>query len=346
MENLKVYRGTIYGEKAVIVKLPRPVELKGATNESTLVEPIWVLGEEDSSSKVAFVYASKVFETPRFAHYNVEEYCGYTVFKTKEPEILETLGLNPEDYPEGYPLNIKTRHFCNPIFKRDLYEDVETVAHMVAMQLEEPNPSNAYGSSADRVERYVNPLGIDPVIRCKRCGSVIKNKVSEHSMILSLCPECLKKCLEDINLAQSYIGNIETTGYYGKLAKQRRYKHLKRIPKKIESYSQYYPLIDATTLGNIEDVIPKKEVDMLLLGCGSAGSSIVEQLSRTKMIKSYVLVDFDNIESKNLRNQMYYKNDIGYNKVHQLAKHIRNSNAENINIDTLHTQSATTTAKA
>ena len=51
MEDLKVYRGTVYGENAVIVKLPRPVELKGATNESTMVEPIWVLGRLKTTDK-------------------------------------------------------------------------------------------------------------------------------------------------------------------------------------------------------------------------------------------------------------------------------------------------------
>lgn len=333
MEDLKVYRGTIGRNKAVIVKLPRPVELKGATNKSIMVEPIWVLGQEDGTGKVEFVYAPKVFETPKFAHYNVQERYDYSTFITKEPEILEALGKNPEDFPNGYQLPIKTRYFCNPISMNDLYEDTETVAHVIAMQLEEPNPSNAYGNSTDRVERYVNPLGIDPVIKCKRCDRAIKNNEGEFSMILGLCPDCLKKCLENPSSLSSYMEDIETTGYYGKLTKQRYYKHLKRMPKKIESYSKYYPIIDATILDNIENVIPKKNVDMLLLGCGSAGSSIVEQLSRTKMIESYMLVDFDGIEAKNLRNQLYYKGDIGCLKTERLKRRILDSNVENIKVE-------------
>lgn len=333
MEDLKVYRGTIGRNKAVIVKLPRPVELKGATNESVMVEPIWVLGQEYASGKVEFVEAPKVFETPKFAHYNVQESYGHAVFVTKEPEILEALGENPEDFPNGYQLPIKIRYFCNPISMCDLYDDTETVAHMIAMQLEEPNPSNAYGNSTDRVEKYISPLGVDPVIKCKRCDRAIKNNEGEFSMILGLCPDCLKKCLENPSSLSQYMGDIETTGYYGKLAKQRYYKHLKRMPKKLESYSKYYPIIEATTLGDIENVIPKKNVDMLLLGCGSAGSSIVEQLSRTKMIESYMLVDFDGIEAKNLRNQLYYKGDIGCYKTDRLKKHILDSNTEKISVE-------------
>ena len=184
---------------------------------------------------------------------------------------------------------------------------------MIAMQLEEPNPSNAYGSSTDEVEKYVSPLKKDKVIKCRYCGKVLKNDNNPLGLIIGCCDNCF-----DYIVGNGTLPNINNTGYYAKTIKSSNYRHLKRKPKKVENYSEYYNLIDCTTLANIEDIIPKKEIDLLLLGCGSAGTSIVEQLARTQMVGSYKLVDFDIVEGKNLRNQAYAVRDIGRNKVNAL----------------------------
>ena len=45
MEDLEIYYvENMLGNKGVIVKLPRPVELKGATGVSYMVEPICIWG--------------------------------------------------------------------------------------------------------------------------------------------------------------------------------------------------------------------------------------------------------------------------------------------------------------
>lgn len=326
--NLEVYKiinGDNY-DKGVIVKLPRPVELKGGTGEKFLVEPIYVLGFKlATSSKVNFVYDHALFNTPRFNHYNIEPHFG-----SKTIILDQKVILGDTVYEKGDKIRIKTSHFCNPVYQSELYSDPELYAQMIAMQLEEPNPSNAYGTSTNMVENFVSPLGEDRVIKCSRCGSIIKNSSSDLSKVISVCDTCLG---QDLSNLTNTLSNVQSTGYYAKRKNTGGYRHLKNKPRKPESYSEYYPIINANSFDNLDDFIPVKDFDVLLLGCGSAGTSIVEQLARTKMAKSYKLIDFDTVEAKNLRNQAYTKEDIGLAKVHALNNKLKTYTNENLNIE-------------
>lgn len=320
MENLEIYYvENMLGNKGVVVKLPRPVELKGATGVSYMVEPIYVYGQRDNIGKVQII-TSEEFNTPNFSHYNVSEGLSH---------INLTLTKKSGNFKKGTVFHTKTRDFCNPVSQENLYSNPELYAHMIAMQLEEPNPSNAYDSSTDEVERYVSPLKQDKVIKCRHCGKILKNDNNPLGLIIGCCDNCFDNAIYNDTLP-----NINNTGYYAKPIKSANYRHLKRKPKKVENYSEYYNLIDCTRLTNIEDIIPKKEIDLLLLGCGSAGTSIVEQLARTQMVGSYKLVDFDIVENKNLRNQAYAVRDIGRNKVNALKDIIQSYNVNNLQIET------------
>lgn len=325
--NLEVYKiinGGNY-DKGVIVKLPRPVELKGGTGEKFLVEPIYVLGFKSASSKVNFVYDHALFNTPRFNHYNIETHFGSRTIILDQKVILgDTV------YEKGDKIRIKTLHFCNPVYQSELYSDPELYAQMIAMQLEEPNPSNAYGTSTNMVENFVSPLGEDRVIKCSRCGSIIKNSSSDLSKVISVCDTCLG---QDLSNLTNTLSNVQFTGYYAKRKNTGGYRHLKNKPRKPESYSEYYPIINANSFDNLDDFIPVKDFDVLLLGCGSAGTSIVEQLARTKMTKSYKLIDFDTVEAKNLRNQVYTREDIGLTKVNALESKLKMLTKENLKIE-------------
>jgi len=326
--NLEVYK-IIYpseNEKGVIVKLPRPVELKGGTGEKFMVEPIYVLGfKDDKYAKVSFVYGHELFDTPNFNHYNIEP-----MFGSRTIELNQKVVLGDTVYEKGSKIRIKIRHFCNPVYQHELYNDPELYAQMIAMQLEEPNPSNAYGISANNVESFVSPLGVDRVIKCSRCGNIIKGNSSDLSKVISVCDTCLGTDLSNLT---STLSNVQSTGYYAKRKNTGSYRHLKNKPRKPESYSEYYPIINAHSFDNLDDFIPVKDFDVLLLGCGSAGTSIVEQLARTKMVKSYKLVDFDTVTAKNLRNQAYTRQDIGLIKVYALEGKLKMFTKENLTIE-------------
>ena len=107
--NLEVYKiinGDSFNDKGVIVKLPRPVELKGGTGEKFLIEPIYVLGfKSATSSKVNFVYDHALFNTPRFNHYNIDPH-----FSSRTIILDQKIVLGDTIYEKGDRIRIKT---CN-----------------------------------------------------------------------------------------------------------------------------------------------------------------------------------------------------------------------------------------
>lgn len=63
---------------------------------------------------------------------------------------------------------------------------------------------------------------------------------------------------------------------------------------------------------------PEKDTSKIhIVGCGSVGSTIAENLARCG-IKNMVLWDFDKVESRNIVNQMFRQQDIGKLKVNAL----------------------------
>ena len=89
--------------------------------------------------------------------------------------------------------------------------------------------------------------------------------------------------------------------------------------------SHYYPVIDYEQVKHITESIPKVEVDFSCIGIGSAGTGILDQVGRGNWFKSYLLVDPDRIERKNVRNQWYligqsgmYKSDASENTLRNI----------------------------
>lgn len=63
---------------------------------------------------------------------------------------------------------------------------------------------------------------------------------------------------------------------------------------------------------------PEKDSSKIhIVGCGSVGSTVAENLARMGVTK-FVLWDFDVVESKNVVNQMFTQNDVGRPKVDAL----------------------------
>lgn len=73
---------------------------------------------------------------------------------------------------------------------------------------------------------------------------------------------------------------------------------------------------------------PEKDTSKIhIVGCGSVGSTIAENLARCG-IKNMVLWDFDKVESRNIVNQMFRQQDIGKLKVNALKDILCDINPE------------------
>lgn len=81
--------------------------------------------------------------------------------------------------------------------------------------------------------------------------------------------------------------------------------------KETKSLSAYYPVITYEMCKDLLENIPRMDIDFGCFGLGSAGTGVLDLLSRSTFFSTYLLADFDYVESKNLRNQWYVRNDVG-----------------------------------
>lgn len=73
---------------------------------------------------------------------------------------------------------------------------------------------------------------------------------------------------------------------------------------------------------------PEKNKDRIhIIGCGSVGSTIAENLARAGVTK-FTLWDFDTVESKNIANQMFIQADVGKPKVEALTRILSDINPD------------------
>lgn len=71
----------------------------------------------------------------------------------------------------------------------------------------------------------------------------------------------------------------------------------------------------------------KDEARIHIIGCGSVGSTVAENLARSGVTK-FTLWDFDDVEPHNIANQMFRAKDIGKSKVEALRDIILEINPE------------------
>lgn len=114
---------------------------------------------------------------------------------------------------------------------------------------------------------------------------------------------------------------IQEEGYYIKLRKETHYRFVKELPP-AEEISSYYPIFTTEELRKIVGEIPKEHFDVGVFGCGSANSGIIYQLARCSMFNKFLLLDFDSVELKNVRNQIYTSNSLGSTKTYSMGNYI------------------------
>lgn len=114
---------------------------------------------------------------------------------------------------------------------------------------------------------------------------------------------------------------IQEEGYYIKLKKERYYRFVKDLPLD-EEISSYYPIFTTEELRKIVGEIPRNHFDVGVFGCGSANSGIIYQLSRCNMFNKFLLLDFDSVELKNIRNQIYTRNSNRTRKTYSMGNYI------------------------
>lgn len=207
-------------------------------------------------------------------------------------------------------------NFCNPVLQCHIWRNPETAGKILKGNLMEGNPNDRYRTprSVDQDKNceplhYIDGIMIKPkdtliqFFSLSKDGTMDKNKTTVYN-------DLQKELEADHNKVYCYCApftGLRLTDW------SRRIINKNDIGTKW-IISDYYRQYDYRDIGEQIEIEPD-HIDITCVGCGSAGANIVEQVGRLNYFKDYLLVDFDTIEKKNLRNQPYNINDIGALKV-------------------------------
>lgn len=213
--------------------------------------------------------------------------------------------------------------FCNPITPHHIYNN-PNIDKILKGQLMGQN-----GNSPMCNVVHVFNNEIDYVIK-RHNGRVLKANASPFELITRLSVENvptnvneLANVLSDLRLPK------DDSEIMVKFREKTEYVTIEQsdLEKVNHKLSRYYPIIEYNEIENIVDNIPKAEMDFTVIGLGSAGTGVLDQVARSTYFKNYFLIDFDTVEKKNLRNQWYTYGHRGCYKTNScrgLMQHITN----------------------
>ena len=225
------------------------------------------------------------------------------------------------DYADFYvgDITILYRSFCNPVLQLHIWENPERASKILKGNLMEGNPNDRY-RTPDSVDllwraRYLTDVNRNLMKRSIGLdmfylGTTVDNvDVDKAKAYIDLC----KKLDADHELVFGYVAVANTIGldFFKQLVKKSDITSGKYIA------SEYYKLYSFKDVGDITE-IPKREYSIACAGCGSAGTGILDQVIRLNYFdnKPMVLIDFDRVEEKNLRNQFYCRVHRGKDKIY------------------------------
>ena len=222
------------------------------------------------------------------------------------------------------------RLFCNPVLQKEIIDEPTKARAMLTGNLMEGNPNDSYR----------NPDSVDvdrptPRYSYLRTGATIKCN-DPHINLLTRCvtptePEFnrrLGEAITNIKKGLYYVCGTRIKNLDDLYGNELHYKWMtkEQIDSPLFIMSDYYPTISQENFNPDEVKIPRQGFDVVCCGCGSAGTQMLDQISRLNYYKDYLLVDIDTVEIKNLRNQIYITNDVGRYKVAALADHLHRIN--------------------
>lgn len=199
------------------------------------------------------------------------------------------------------------RNFCvgdyNVVSRKDLLKNFDVYLTTLALQFEQQNPSNAFvrPNKSLLLFEYESPI-------MDRSGNFMDKNRNPLELIQRM-QIGLRNQADFLRVRKTYYYKPNTNEYY-------IFTYSKENAEENHT-SKYYKLI---TPEDIEEACKDITVtcDALFIGCGSGGSNISTQLSRTNIANNYILNDMDLIESKNIRNQIFTNNELGLSKAGRL----------------------------
>ena len=239
----------------------------------------------------------------------------------------------PDADDENKRYCLRYEKICNPITMHHFYstDNLENLKIIFTGQLMGQNSNSPFRTVSSVAGTYH-----DAMIKTTT-GSFIKRNAPIIQLLTRLNLSDIASChnnpsiLNKIRTASYPKGNeiackLIQNEYYMICSKEEleKYKEKKKI-------SAYYPVITAEMCKDLLANLPKINIDFGCFGLGSAGTGVLDLLSRSTFFEEYLFADFDTIEAKNLRNQWYLRNQTGGYKA-QYSKDIFLSHKNNCEI--------------
>lgn len=285
------------GNEFKIVYIDEAYWNNAITKKKGVVKDIFFLGIKNSSEIpkciLSFYYDEKEYEIHDYLnHINISRHISTSEIVLGDKKLI-----------------MRYQSFCNPVMACQVYSK-PNIEKILKGQLSGQNGNSPF----QEVENVIND-GYDAcVIRRDRKKMTCKNSVAElltrytPGEIRTITAEKLD--LKPIPQNDNEIAiKLKENGYYTIITKDTLDSLRHRI-------SEYYPIITYEDCKDMLDNIPKQDVDLTVIGLGSAGTGILDQVARSTYFNNYLLIDFDEVEEKNIRNQWYIRNYLGSGKAY------------------------------
>ena len=296
--------------KFKIVKVGKSKWTNINTKKEQTVNKIYFLGKPSSCRPVII---NKIYivdkPTGECDTYELNEfYTHVNIFDGTEHFTFDIKG-NGRLIPKECRLEIEGQEFCNPITLNHIYEgNDKDIANLLRVTLISQNTDDGYGSNPSVFNDYM-----DRKVASDIGVVMLPDKYSPLELILGSPSNELRnlspmkfnerlRTLVSIGDDMVYAKN-RWNSYYEEIEK-------KQYDKDKKNYSTYYPVFTADYIKSMNIEIPRDYYNLGVYGLGSAGTAILDQLSRSNWLETIYLCDFDKVEDKNLINQWYNNTQI------------------------------------
>lgn len=262
------------------------------TLKKGVVKDLFFLGVCNSSNRPRCILEVRY----KGKDYKIHTFINHVNFQSERELYSETL--------DGEEIVFKIQEFCNPITSHKIYIEPR-IDKILKGQIMGQNSNSRY----QRVQHVIND-GWDYGIR-NNVSKFLKQNATPLELLTKQAPYYLSAMTTEkiqqypIPIKESEIAvKYKDNEYYSILQKD-------ELENEKPNISEYYPIITYEQCVDILKNIPKQDIDFTVIGLGSAGTGILDQVSRSTYFNSYMLIDFDLIEEKNMRNQWYTRGKIG-----------------------------------
>jgi len=320
------YQDSFYSQRIEhrLVKIPRPIKIKHPLTKATKIFGNLMLMYQNETHFPDLISGIEVMDEAKCKKFGLLE-CNTEVFPHPNVNLspMDCLIYSGEKTKEPIA-KLKVNNFCNPVNAGALWNNLDNLFYLTN-QLEKYTFSDAFNQA---LKEHIDFDLKERIVKCARCSTIMNpEKTTAIEYATKRCSGCIQANKDVIMREFQQLVKREPNNMFFKVGKNNNYHYDSKENFEIYSaggeISAHYPILDMEEIMKTADALPNQEMDMCIMGLGSAGSGLIDQIGRTQILNKYTLIDFDSVENKNLRNQLYTSRDVGGYKSEQMAEIMR-----------------------